>query len=65
MTDPLTDRFSSELLFSEACPAAAKEQVSWLAASGTAVSHSRPRLRLSAFSRTSRNGLPDRLFCLQ
>ena len=37
MTDPLTDRFSSELLFSEACPAAAKEQVSWLAASGTAV----------------------------
>ena len=34
MTDPLTDRFSSELLFSEACPAAAKEQVSWLAASG-------------------------------
>lgn len=38
MTDPLTDRFSSELLFSEACPAAAKEQVSWLAASGLAVS---------------------------
>jgi hypothetical protein len=33
-TDPSLIIILSEPLFSEACPAAAKEQVSWLAASG-------------------------------